>query len=112
MLHLVDAAEMTRILVNQSQDLVEQIGVGEDRPAAEIDEPLVGAVALRPPAVLVDQHPRIDPPALVLALQAPQHAQEAAEQGRDRQRILQCRAAVGDAKLEGREALARPQVPP
>src|SRR5260370_34759102 len=83
--HLVDATEMTRILIDQHQDLLEEIGVRNDGAFAEIDEALVEAVALGPPTVLVDQHTRIEAPALVLALQAPQHAQEAAEQGRDRQ---------------------------
>jgi hypothetical protein len=72
--HLVEATEMTRILIDESDHFVEQLGIGEDGAAAKIDEPLVGAVALRPPAVLVDQHARIDAPALVLALEPPQHA--------------------------------------
>src|SRR6266436_8969864 len=50
--HLVKAAEMTRILINERDHFVEQLGIGEDRAAAEIDEAQVGAVALRPPAVL------------------------------------------------------------
>ena len=72
--HLVEAAEVTRVPIDQSDHFVEQLGVGEDCTAAKIDEPLIGALALRPPAVLVDQHARIDAPALVLALEPPQHA--------------------------------------
>ena len=103
---------MARIRIDEGEDLFEQFGVGNDRASAEIDETLVEPIALRAPAVLVDQHARIEPPALVLALQAPQHAQQAAEEGGDRQRVFQCRAAIGDAHFEGRKAVARPQIPP
>ncbi len=71
--------------LDQCQDLFEQLGVGDNRSLAEIDQPTVDAVALRPPAVLVDQHAGVEPPALVLPLQPPQHAQQAAEKGGDRQ---------------------------
>src|SRR6516164_7087672 len=81
---LGEAAEMARIGIDERQHLVEQLGIGKDGTTAEIDETLVGAVALRPPAVLVDQHARIDPPALVLAFEAPQHAQQAPKQRGDR----------------------------
>src|SRR5215469_4343321 len=71
---LVDAIEMTGVLIDQHEDLFEQLRIWNDRAFAEIDEALIKPVALRPPAVLVDQHARIEPPALVLALQPPQHS--------------------------------------
>ena len=72
----------------------------------------VDAVTLRPPAVLVDQHRRIAPPALVGAAQAIEHAQDAAIDSGHAQRVLEIRAGVRDAQLQGREPAARPQVPP
>src|SRR5260370_3654320 len=110
--YLADATEVTRVLLDEDKYLFEQLSVGHDRAPAKIDEPLVEPVARRAPAVLVDQHARIEPPALVLALQAPQHAQNAAEEGGNRQRVFERRAAIGDAHFEGRKAVARPQIPP
>src|SRR6185437_3742539 len=50
------AAEMGGVLGDEGDDLLEQIGIGHDGAPAEIDESLVEAVALRAPAILVDQH--------------------------------------------------------
>ena len=76
---------MPGVGVDQRENFLEQLGIGDDRTAAEIDEAPVGAITLRPPAVLVDQHASVKTPALVVAFQAPQHAQQTAEQGCDRQ---------------------------
>src|SRR4029077_14482173 len=69
-------------------------------------------IALRPPAILVDQHAGIDAPGLVVALQPPQHAQEAAIERRDGDAVVEPGAAIGDAHLQRRNALSRPHVPP
>src|SRR4029077_8942882 len=104
--------EMARVRINERQHLVEQLGIGKDRTTAKVDKTLVYTVTLRSPAVLVDQHTRIDAPALVFTLEPPKHAQQATEQRSDRQRVVECRAAVGDAHFKRWKACARPQIPP
>src|SRR5438094_70794 len=47
-LDLGDAAEMLGILAGERDDLFEQLGIGHDRALAEIDQPGIDAVTLRP----------------------------------------------------------------
>src|SRR5262249_26238003 len=77
-----------------------------------IDETLVDAVALGAPAILLDEHPRVDAPALVVALEAPQHAEEAAIERGDGDAVVKAGADIGDPHLQRRETLARADVPP
>ena len=103
------AAEELGILGDQLQDLFQQIGIGHDLALAEIDQPLVDAVALRPPAVLVDQHGGVAPPALVAAAQAPEHAQEAAIDRRHRDAVSSRRVqmSVSRSSSVGKRTLGR-----
>jgi hypothetical protein len=79
---------------------------------AEIDQPLVEAVALGAPAVLLHQHVVVAPPALVVALQAVEHVEHAEVDRGHGDAVLVVGADVGDAHLQGREARRGPHVPP
>src|SRR3546814_11840615 len=64
------------------------------------------------PAVLVDQHVGILAPALVIALQDVEHAEQAGVEGGDGEAVLQVGADVGNAHLQRRKARRGTHVPP
>ncbi len=65
---------------HQLNQLLKQIGKRHHLALGEIDQPGRDAVTLRPPAVLADEEAVIDTPALIGALQPPQHAHDRLDQ--------------------------------
>ncbi len=61
--------------MNQLDDLLHQVGVGNQLAFAEVHERVVDAVALRAPDVLRYQHVGVGTPALVVAPPPVQHVQ-------------------------------------
>src|SRR5512132_303668 len=107
-----DAITSRRVLAGEFDQLLEQIGARHHLALTEIDQPFVDAVALRPPAVLRDQHVVVEAPALVPATQAIQHADHALPEGGHRDRVVERGADVGDPHLERLETRGRSKVPP
>ena len=109
---LIQAAQGLGIRLDQLDHLLQQIGIGHQLTAAEIDQAGLEAVAHGAPAVLVDQEGLVAPPGGVHALEPPQHADQADIQRRHRHRVLDARADIADAHLQRREPGTRPDVPP
>ena len=110
--HLGNAAEIGGVLGDEVEQLLEQDGEGDDRALAEIDQALLDAIALRPPAILAHEEGRVVAPALVLPPQAIEQSQDAAIERGNGDAVLDQRADIGDAHFESRKARGRSQVPP
>jgi hypothetical protein len=68
--------------------------------------------ALGEPVVLLDQSAPIAAPGLVAGAQAIEGGEDRLPQSCDRDGVIEARADIADAQLEGRVAGARPDVPP
>jgi hypothetical protein len=96
-LDLCPAIKAIGIVAHHSDDLLQQIPVGDDGALAEINQPFIQAIALGAPAVFRDQHSGISPPALVLGARALDHPAQTLEDGGDTDGIVEKRAHIGDA---------------
>ena len=112
MLNLFDAIEVLGIIAEDHDKLFHQICKWHDLATPEVHHAPVHAIALRAPAILIDEHSRVDPPALVVAPQAVEHAAQAAVVGSAADRVFDPRADICDAHFQGGKSRTRPDVPP
>ena len=106
------ATERLGIVPDQAQKVVEQLFERHHAALTQVDESLVEAVTHCAPAVLTNEHWRVQSPALIHGSQPIQHAQDTSQHGRQRHCVLEPRADVHDACFQCRVTSARPEVPP
>ena len=111
-LDFLHAIEAFGVLAHEIENLLQQQRVGNQGTLAKVDKIALYAVALGPPAVLVNEDSGIHPPAHVPEAQSVEHADDTLEQGGDGDGVPESRADVGNAHFQGRKAGTETNVEP
>ena len=112
MFDLGHAIEILGILPDHCDQLVHQLAKRRHAALAEIQQAVGGAVAHRPPAVLLQKEQVVAAPAAVADPQPPKHADQAYAKRRQANGVLGKGAKIEDARFQRGKAGAGAHIPP